>query len=220
MKSALRNPLFSDTGKAVMLLLSLSATSAQAAPSVFVPPAQSGMNDSWYQRKIVARVLGKSVGRTSLEHINAFLKEHVIYDTYSVCAVEPVEADTYVGLDKTAEHELLDQQLDATWSLSLTTPDGRDVRVQSVLFEACDGDDRKGAAVLIVDQTTGAVLSWQPMGWWDSENLRPIWAAFINPKPYDKDALFSYSQCLECSSSTNVYYDVRRKRFYQEYDGS
>jgi|GEM_PF-6381910 len=79
---------------------SLLATSAEAAPSVFVPAADAAAKDNWYQRKMVARILGRSVGKTSLEHINAYLKDHVLYDAYTVCTVEPVEADTYVGLDK------------------------------------------------------------------------------------------------------------------------
>ena len=211
----LRLALFSGA-----LALALPSASASARPSVFVHPAAKGAPSSWYNLKMDARILGQTAGGVTTAQVNKFIEAHKEFNTYTVCSLEAVGADTFVGLDKVTQNEI-DASLKGNLpAFDVTSPDGRKVMVRAVVFEACDGDETKGAAILITDPLSNAVLTWEPMGEWERNGESvPVWAVFLDNKPYDKDASFSYSLCQECGAVTAVYYDVRRKKFYFEYNG-
>lgn len=193
----------------------LSSAGASAAPSVFV---QSSPNSAfWNSDKTIGRILEKQAGPVTAKALSAFLTEDRQFGSYDVCALSAATRESYVGVDKAAATEL--QTYDAknwtTYRTAATTPDGRQVIGQSVLFESCDGE-LKGAGVLTYDAKTGAVLMFQELT--DSE--KPYWFAFLHPNTDKRDSqLYSYSGCLECGSNTAVYYDVTRKRVYTEYNG-
>lgn len=197
------------------MLLGLGSV-AVAAPSVFVR-AESGA--AWWYGGIEARILGRAAGPATAERLSVYLEETMIYSPYRVCALEAVQADTYVGIDRATQAEI-----DATRPLvasrvSGVTPDGRRVIGQSVVFEGCDAEEPRGAALLVTDEATGEILRWEPLGDRILEGGRtaPAWVLFLYPK--EGDELFSYSGCTECGNRTNVYYDVTRRRIYTEHNG-
>lgn len=191
------------------------SAAASAAPSVFV---QSSPNSAfWNSEKTIGRVLEKQAGPVTAKALSKYIEDERMFGPYEVCSLSPATRDAYVGVDKEAAAEL--QVYDSkNWTIyrtAATTPDGRQVIGQSVLFESCDGG-LKGAGVLAYDAKTGEVLMFQEIT--DSE--KPYWFAFLSPNTDKADSrLFSYSSCQECGSSTAVYYDVTRKRIYIEYNG-
>lgn len=143
----------------------------------------------------------------------------MIYGVYRVCSLEAVQPDTYVGIDRATQAEIDETQPQAAWRATGVTPDGRRVVGQSVLFEGCDPEDPRGAALLVTDAATGEVLHWEPLGERIVRSVSvPSWVLFLHSKEGDHD-LFSYSGCLECGDRTHVYYDVTRRRIYTEYNG-
>lgn len=191
------------------------AAPAGAAPSVFV---QSSPNSAfWNSEKTIGRILDKQAGPVTAKALTAFIAEERQFGPYEICALSAATRESYVGVDKQAAAELqtYDSKSWAIYRTTATTPDGRQVIGQVVLFESCDGD-LKGAGVLTYDAKTGAVLMFQEMT--DSE--KPYWFTFLHPNTDKSDRqLYSYSGCLECGSRTAVYYDVTRKRVYTEYNG-
>jgi hypothetical protein len=143
----------------------------------------------------------------------------MIYSPYRVCALEAVQSDTFVGIDRKTQTEIDEYRASVTWRQVGITPDGRKLLGQSVVFEGCDAEDPRGAALLVTDQTTGEILRWESIGDRIREGGKsfPTWALFLSPK--EGDELFSYSGCTECGASTDVYYDVTRKKIYLEYNG-
>lgn len=192
------------------------ATIASAAPSVFVR-TESGA--SWWIREMEARILGKSSGTVTADQLTAYLKETILYSPYEVCSLEAVQGDTFVGLDRATQNEIDETKPHVAWRIDATTPDGRRVVGQSVVFEACAENDPRGAAILVTDAETREILRWAPIG--DQVGLNgksyPAWALFLSAK--ESDELFSYSGCTECGARTYVYYDVSRKQIYTEYNG-
>jgi hypothetical protein len=117
--------------------------------------------------------------------------------------------------EKAAEMAQFDKQGLTVYRVAATTPDGRPVIGQTVLFESCDGEI-KGAGVLTYDARTNEILMFDEITSAD----RPYWFAFLHPNTNKTESmLFSYSSCLECGASTAVYFDVTRKRVYTEYNG-
>lgn len=190
-------------------------TTAVAAPSVFVQSEQGSA--FWNSGKTVGRILDKQAGPVTTKALTQFIAGARTYFPYEICALSSATRDSYVGVDKAAAEELLayDGNNAPIYRTAATTPDGRQVIAQAVLFESCGGDI-KGAAVLTYDARTGAVLMFEEVT--DSEKSH--WFAFLSPNTDKSDSLlFTYSACLECGSSTAVYYDVTRKKIYTEYNG-
>ena len=193
----------------------LANATAEAKPSAFIR-GNAGL--AWYIAPMEARILSKNAGATTAERLSKFLEGSMEYYSYKVCSLEAVFPDTYVGIDKATQLEIDTAQKTAIWRLPVTTPDGRKISAQSVLFEGCDDEDPRGAALLINDAATGEILSFQPLGsYGEGETSHPAWVLFLWPKQGDE--LFSYSGCSECGSRTRVYYDVTRKKIYTEYNG-
>jgi len=188
---------------------------AFAGPSVFVHSAKGSA--FWNSEKNVGRVLEQQAGPVTAKALSKFISDNRVYGEYAICALSAVAKDTYIGVDKEIALELKefsDKGL-TIYRVSATTPDGRPVIGQSVLFESCEGD-LKGAGILTYDARTGEVLMFKELT--DAE--RPYWFAFLHPNTGRADsALFSYSPCLECGESTAAYFDVTRKRVYTEYNG-
>ena len=193
----------------------ITCAPALAKPSVFI---RGDPGRAWYITPMEARILAKNAGATTAGKLSAFLEETMEYDPYKVCSLEAVQPDTYVGIDKATQLEIDAAQKDAVWRISTATPDGRKISAQSVLFEACEEGDPRGAALLISDAATGEILFFAPLGTYGSgEKSYPAWVLFLWPTSGDE--LFSYSGCSECGSRTRVYYDVTRKKIYTEYNG-
>jgi hypothetical protein len=202
-----------------LVLLALHGASA-AAPSVFV---RSEQGRSWWNTSTAeSRVIGTSAGIITTAKLSKFVEDTVIYDAYKVCALSPVSADTYVGVDKAMQDEINATTKLVTWRFNSRTPNGVPLLIQSVLFEPCDGDVG-GAAVLVTDAQSGEIMLWQPMGSFNTSSnvTKPVVTAFLKrPEAGDKDPpLFSYSSCTECGESTAVYYDVTRRKLYTVYNG-
>lgn len=202
--------------KAIMAAGALMVgTMAEANPSVFV---RSEPGFAWWLRQMEGRVLGKSAGPVSAEDLSTYLEETMLYSPYRVCSLEPIQEDTFVGIDREAQSEIDATQADVSWQMEAATPDSRRVLGQSVVFEGCDQEDPRGAALLVTDNATGEILRWQPLGQVsDGTRSYPVWVLFLYPR--NDDELFSYSGCTECGDRTNVYYDVTRKRIYTEHNG-
>lgn len=193
----------------------LAASMASAAPSVFVKRA--GFY-AWWNSPMEARILGKQAGPITAAVLSKYVHDTVIYSPYEVCSLEAVANDTFVGLDRETQTEIDATKPHVAWQVQSTTPDGREVLAQSVVFEACD-QERRGAALLVSDIATGEILRWEPMGdrTTAANTALPTWVMFLSAK--DGDELFSYSSCTECGARTFVYYDVTRKAIYTEYNG-
>lgn len=192
------------------------SVAATAAPSVFVQSEQGGV---WWNGQMNARILGRAAGPVTVESLSAYLEEELIYGPYRVCALEAVQADTFVGIDRPTQEEINATLPHVAWRANGTTPDGRRVLGQSVVFEGCDAEDPRGAALLVTDAASGEILRWEPLGpRMVAGRSVPSWVLFINPKDGDHD-LFSYSYCTECGDRTYVYYDVTRRRIYTEHNG-
>lgn len=198
-----------------LVALGLFAGPAAGEPSVFL---RAGPTQPWWNGSIEARILRTSAGTISAKQLSDYVAETILYSPYSVCALEAVTGDTYVGLDKATQDQLEQYRPMTTWRVEALTPDGRKVVGQSVLFESCDAEVR-GAALLITDAASNEILRWEIMGdrYDEQGNTHPAWALFLSLK--EGDELFSYSGCLECGARTDVYYDVTRKRIYTEYNG-
>jgi hypothetical protein len=112
------------------------AVPARAAPSVFV---QSSSNSAfWNSEKTIGRILDKQAGPVTAKALSAFIAAERQFGSYDVCALSAATRDSYVGVDKQAANEL--QAYDAkgltTYRTTATTPDGRQVIGQTVLFES------------------------------------------------------------------------------------
>jgi hypothetical protein len=163
--------------------------------------------------------LGKAAGPVTAERLSRYLAEELVYGPYRVCSLEAVQSDTFVGINRDTQAEIAQTLPHVGWRVSAVTPDGRRIVGQSVVFEGCDPEDPRGAALLVTDERSGEILRWEPLGQREdaSGNSYPAWVLFINRKRGDE--LFSYSGCTECGAQTNVYYDVTRRRIYTEYNG-
>lgn len=191
-------------------------TAAGATPSVFV---QSEPGRAWWNGQMNARILGRAAGPVTVERLTAYLEEELIYAPYRVCALEAVQANTFVGIDRPTQEEINATLPHVAWRATGVTPDGRRVLAQSVLFEGCDAENPRGAALLVTDAASGEILRWEPFGERTiSGRSVPTWVMFISPKEGDHD-LFSYSGCTECGARTHVFYDVTRRRIYTQYNG-
>ena len=198
---------------AVLLALGMPVN---AAPSVFVRRADG---TPWWSSPMEARILGQSAGSVTAERLSAYIGGTMIFSPYRVCALEAVQPDTFVGLDRATQEEIEATRPYVAWRIQGVTPDGRRVVGQSVVFEGCHPDDPRGAALLVTDEASGEILRWEPLGEHIGEDGRRYraWVLFLEPK--DGDELFGYSECTECGNRTNVYYDVTRRRIYTEYNG-
>lgn len=189
--------------------------SASAAPSVFVQSAQGSA--FWNSEKNVGRVIDKQAGAVTAKALTKYIADNRMYYPYEVCGLSAVTKDTHVGVDKAVAAEMDEYASKGltTYRISTTTPDGRPVVGQSVVFESCDGK-LKGAAVMTYDARTNEVLMFNEV----TNSEQPYWFAFLHPNSDKADsALYSYSSCLECGDSTAVYFDVTRKRVYTEHNG-
>lgn len=196
-------------------LLASMSSSLGAAPSVFV---RSDPGMGWWLRAMEGRILGKAVGPVTTEKLSAYLADTMIYSPYRVCALEAAGSDTFVGLDRPTQAEIESSRLHTSWRVTAVTPDERTVVGQSVVFEGCDAEDPRGAALMVTDAVSGEILRWQILGdRYDEEKSFPAWALFLYPR--ENDELFSYAGCMECGDRTLVYYDVTRKRIYTEHNG-
>lgn len=201
--------------KLPLALMLFMSTAAAAAPSVFVQSAQG--RAFWNSEKNIGRVMETQAGLVTAKALTKFIDENRAYYEYEVCNLTAVTPDTYVGVDKAAADEMaqFDQQGMTNYRVAATTPDGRPVVGQAVLFESCDGD-LKGAGVLTYDARSNEVLMFEEI----TSSEEPYWFVFLQPNTDKTDSkLFSYSPCLECGASTAVYFDVTRKRVYTEYNG-
>jgi len=191
--------------------------SAAAAPSVFVKVEANGM---LWDGVMTARILGKSAGTVTTEKLSAYLADTMIYYSYRVCALEPAAPDTFVGIDRATQSQIDEYRVQSTWRAEGVGPGGRRILGQGV-FEGCDSEDPRGAALLVTDAMTGEILRWLPMGNYtnSSGSSVPIWVMFLDAKAEGGDELFSTSLCRDCGDRTNVYYDVSRKYVYTEHNG-
>jgi len=187
----------------------------KCGPSVFVKGEPSR---NWWDGTMNARILGKAAGPVTVQKLSDYIGETMIYYSYSICSLEAVGPDSFVGIDRTTQAEIDAYRAMSSWRAESIAPGGRRILGQSVLFEACD-DSPRGAALLVTDAATGEVLRWQPMGnSTDSAGREvPIWVMFLDAK--EGDELFSTSLCRECGDRTNVYYDVARRHVYAEHNG-
>ena len=199
------------------LALALWASAASAAPSVFV---RADKTEPWASGTVQARILGTSAGPVTAETLSAHIEETQIFYSYRVCALEAVQADTYVGVDRETQAEIDASRPHVAWRAEAIAPGGRKILGQSVVFEGCD-DGPKGAALLVTDAVTGEILLWLPLGTYtdDAGREQPMWVLFMTPREEGDDALFSFSGCTECGARTYVYYDVTRRHIYTEYNG-
>jgi hypothetical protein len=201
---------------AITVIALAASVPATAAPSVFVQSERGGV---WWNGQMNARILGRAAGPVTVERLSAYLEEELIYGPYRVCALEAVQADTFVGIDRPTQEEINATLPHVAWRAAGVTPDGRRVLGQSVLFEGCDDGDPRGAALLVSDAASGEILRWEPFGERTVGGASvPTWVMFISAKEGDHD-LFSYSGCTECGDRTHVYYDVTRRRIYTEHNG-
>ena len=193
----------------------MASTLAVASPSVFVR-GESGF--AWWLREMEGRILGKAAGPVTAEKLSAYLAVTMIYSPYKVCSLEAAQLDSFVGIDRATQAEIQESGQHAVWRIEATTPDGRPVVGHSVIFEGCDEEDPRGAALLVTDKNSGEVRRWQVLGQnYNGEKSYPAWVMFLHPKQGDE--LFSFSGCLECGDRTHVYYDVTRKSIYTEHNG-
>jgi hypothetical protein len=207
---AVRGTKYLISGIALLL-----CSAAEARPSAFI---RGNPSLAWYIAPMDVRLLGKNAGSTTAEQLSKYIKETREYYSYDVCSLEAVHPDTYVGIDKAAQLEIDSSQKHAVWRINSATPDGRRISAQSILFEGCETDDPRGAALLVNDSVTGEILAFQPLGsYGEGDTSYPAWVLFLWSK--EGDEIFSYSGCMECGSRTRVYYDVTRKKIYTEYNG-
>ena len=197
-------------------MLLLIPNIASATPSVFV---RNEKGYAWWTRKMEARILGQSAGSVTAKRLSDFLEETMVYYPYRVCSLEQIQHDTYVGIDRATQADINATLGDLNSRLMVTAPDGRQLIGTSVVFEGCDPDDPRGAALLITDAASGEILRWILTGNRADErgNEYPNWTLFMSKS--EGDELFSYSRCTECGDQTNVYYDVTRKKIYLEHNG-
>jgi len=152
--------------------------------------------------------------------LTKYIEATEIFDPYKVCALTPVVSDTYVGMDRKVQDDIARTMRTLEWRVDAVSPDDRRILAQSVLYEACDDRENRGAAVLVTDAQTSEILLFERIGVFTS-NRSPIWTAFLTrPEPGAPDApLFTFSHCTECGAATAVYYDVTRKKLYTVYNG-
>lgn len=205
----------------VMLIFMTMHGAAEAAPSVFL---RSELGRAWWNTSNAeARVIGSSAGAVTTANLSKFIEATEIYGTYKICALSAVDAATYVGVDKAIQDEINLTLKTAQWRIETRTSNGIGVIAQSVLFEACDDIDNRGAAVLVTNAQTSQIMLFKPMGTFEPKPgmSKPIITAFLErPDARAPDpALFSFSSCTECGASTAVYYDVTRRKLYTEYNG-
>ncbi|MFZ5727207.1 MAG: hypothetical protein ACOY4C_12405 [Pseudomonadota bacterium] len=200
------------------LVLLFWAVSANAAPSIFV---KSEPNTMWWDGSMTARILGQSAGPVTAEKLSTYLAETMVYHSYRVCSLEAVQDDTFVGINRGTQIQIDEYRPRVSWQAESVAPGGRRIIGQSVVFEGCDEEDPRGAALLVTDVATGEILRWLPMGSYTDRHGRqvPIWVMFLDPREADGEELFSTSLCRECGDRTYIYYDITRRRVYAEHNG-
>jgi hypothetical protein len=203
--------------KLIFASMALLSSAASAAPSVFIPAGSSAW---WTADNAQGRVIGTTAGGITAAQLSKFIESTEIFSPYKVCSLTTVANDTYIGLDKKTQDDIIQTLKAVHWRAEGITPAGKRIVAQSVLYEACDDPENRGAAVLVTDLQSSEVMMFERMGVFTT-NSSPIWTAFLSkPERDDTDPpLFSYSHCTECGAATNVYYDVTRKKLYTEYNG-
>lgn len=191
-----------------------------AAPSVFL---RSEAGRTWWNvLNAEARVIGTSAGGVTSAKLSKFIEDTEEFNTYKVCALSAVVSDTYVGVDKAIQDEINSTLKSVNWRIEARTPNGISVVVQSVLYEACDDTNNRGAAVLVINAQTSDIMMFQPMGSFEPTKgvYKPILTAFLirTEQGAVDPALFAFSSCTECGAATAVYYDVARRKLYTEYN--
>ena len=203
--------------KLILAGMALASSAATAAPSVFIPPDSPAW---WTAEKVQGRVIGTTAGRVTAAQLSKFIELTEQFYAYKVCSLASIANDTYVGLDKKTQDEIVQTLKGVEWRVENVRPGGGRIVAQNVLYEACDDAENRGAAVLVIDAQSSEIMMFERMGVFTSSSS-PIWTAFLSkPEPGDPDPpLFSYSHCTECGAATGVYYDVTRKKLYTEYNG-
>lgn len=207
--------------RAFAFVLALAAhASVAAAPSVFL---RTEAGRAWWNvLNAESRVIGTSAGLVTAAKLSKFIADTEAFNSYKVCALSAVVADTYVGVDKAIQDEINATLKHVSWRVDARTPNGIPVVAQSVLYEACDDTDNRGAAVLVADAHTSDIMLFVPMGSFEPTRgvRKPILTAFLSkPEQGAVDApLFTFSSCTECGAATAVYYDVTRRKLYTEYN--
>ena len=189
---------------------------AYAAPSVFV---RREAGTSWWNGDMEARIIGKKTEGVTAKQLSDFLAETMIYSPYEICSLEPVDASTFVGIDKPTQEDINSTLPHVSWHQLGKAPDGREILGQIVVFEGCGSEEPRGAALLATDKVTSEILRWEPIGDTIGEKglRQPTWVMFLDSG--QDGELFAYSGCTECGARTSVYYDVTRKKIYSEYNG-
>jgi hypothetical protein len=203
--------------KAIFLAILFSLpTSASADPSVFV---RSDRNMAWWGGTFEARIIGQQAGNVTTKKLSDYLEKEMVFSPYAICSLKSVDSTTFVGLDKETQEEIAATLPHVSWRQLGKTPDGQDIAGQVVLFEGCDKEDPRGAALLVTDIQSSEILKWLPIGNTTGEKggSEPTWVMFMEAG--QDGELFAYSGCTECGARTSVYYDVTRKRVYTEYNG-
>lgn len=204
----------------MLAVATLLASSAAAGPSIFI---SSGRGEAWWNAvSVKGSISGKLASGVSAAALSKYIEQTEEFYPYRICALAEVKNDTYAGVDRATQEDIGATLKFVNWRVQGVTPNGRRIVAQSVLYEACDEDENRGAAVLVTDAATSEIMLFEPMGP-GSRNGKsvPIWTAFLDkPDPRTPDApVFSFSACTECGASTAVYYDVTRKKLYKEYNG-
>jgi hypothetical protein len=192
------------------------STPALADPNVFVR-SESGV--AWWNGTMEARIIGQQAGNVTTRKLSDYLAEEMVFSPYAICSLKSVDASTFVGLDKQSQEQITTYLPHVSWRQLGKAPDGREIIGQIVLFEGCDKEDPRGAALLATDAKTSEILKWLPIGDAIGEKgaTQPTWVMFMEPG--EGGELFAYSGCTECGARTSVYYDVTRKKIYTEYNG-
>lgn len=184
-----------------------TATSAAAAPSVFVPEQS---NLAWYITKAQARPMGKALNRVSLAALNKYREQN--WPVFQpLCYVEPLTKSSFIGLRrntqldieatfKSVKHDPFVQQF--------TTSDGRRFTALVGLGEECQTGTIV-STIVVQDAQSGAIENVLE---WSETPFRFLW-------PGQSGALIYHSSCFECGDSNGLYYDAGRRRFYWESEG-
>src|SRR3546814_15168387 len=86
------------------ILLSMSSVAVNAAPSVFVKKEPNSM---WWDGAMNARILGQAAGPVTVKKLSDFIGETLIYYSYTVCSLEPVGPDTFGGINRDTQTEIV-----------------------------------------------------------------------------------------------------------------
>ena len=188
-----------------LLTLALIALPAQALAQGFIEVGSEPKSDAWWLRVNQIQPQGTTLGRHSLDSLNA-ARPAASVGPY--CAVQQVAQDMFRSKDRETAAAVRETfasgygKFDLRWKPSGGPP----LRGQVAAFQTCDDPKRTGFITVVEREDTGAILLLEEYPFDSGDSL------VVNL--YTVDGEIGQSVCFECDDHNVLRYDAARGKLY------